>query len=90
MSFAKSVPEGLKLLECECGIGGKNSLSCYIPEKDPVLEALEKNKMTNYFKMTLPHTCSKLTVALGCLGLPSSLYCTCAQQFMRANRWSMK
>ena len=36
MSFAKSVPEGLKLSECEWGIGGKNSPIRYIPEKDPV------------------------------------------------------
>jgi hypothetical protein len=49
MSFTKSVPEGLKLLECEWGIGGKNSPIRYIPEKDPVQEALEKNKKTNYF-----------------------------------------
>ncbi len=44
MSSAKSVPEGLKLMECERGVGGKNSPICYIPEKDPVQEALEKGK----------------------------------------------
>ena len=44
VSFAKSVPEGLKLSECERGVGGKNSPIRYIPEKDPVQEALEKNK----------------------------------------------
>ena len=42
MSFAKSVPEWLKMSECERGIGGKNSPIHYIPEKDPVQEALEK------------------------------------------------
>jgi hypothetical protein len=47
MSFAKSVPKGLKLSECEWGIGGKNSSICYIPGKDPVQEALEKNKKTD-------------------------------------------
>jgi hypothetical protein len=31
---------------------------------DPVQEALEKNKKTNYFKLTLPHTGSELKVAL--------------------------
>jgi hypothetical protein len=44
MSFAKSVPEGLKLLECERGVGGQNSPIRYIPEKDPVQEALKKPK----------------------------------------------
>jgi len=42
MSFAKSVPEGLEFSECERGIGGKNSPIHYIPEWDPVQEALEK------------------------------------------------
>ena len=46
MSFAKSVPKGLKLSGCEHGIGGKNLPICDIPEKDPVQEALEKNKKT--------------------------------------------
>ena len=49
MSFAKSVPKGLKLLECEQGVVGKNLPIRYIPEMDPVQEALEKNKKTNYF-----------------------------------------
>ena len=44
MSSAKSVPKGLKLSECEQGIGGKNSPIRYIPKKDPVQEALKKNK----------------------------------------------
>jgi len=44
MSFAKSVPKGLKLSECKRGIGDKNSPNRYIPEKDPVQEALEKTK----------------------------------------------
>jgi hypothetical protein len=82
MSFAKSVPEGLKLLECERGIGGKNSPECeqgvggknshirYIPEKDPVQEVLEKNKMINYFKLMLPHMDSKRKVAIWASGTP--------------------
>ena len=70
MSFAKSVPEGLKLTECERGVGGKNSPIRYIPEKDPVQEALEKNKKTNYFKLTLPHTGSELKVAMWASGTP--------------------
>ena len=64
MSFAKSVPEGLKLLECERGIGGKNSSIHYIPKMDHVQEALEKNKKINYFKLTLPHMGSKLKVGV--------------------------
>jgi len=70
MSFAKSVPEGLKLLECERGIGGKNSPIRYIPKKDPVQEALEKTKKTIYFKSTLPNSSSKLKVALWASGTP--------------------
>jgi hypothetical protein len=49
MSSVKSVPEGLKLLECERRVGGKNSPIRYIPEKDPVQEVLKKTKKTNYF-----------------------------------------
>jgi hypothetical protein len=58
------VSKGLKLSECEWGIGGKNSPIRYIPKKDPVQEALEKTKKTNYFKLTLLNTGSKLKVAL--------------------------
>jgi hypothetical protein len=58
------VHNGLGWSECEQGIGGKNSPIRYIPEKDSVQEALEKTKKTNYFKLTLPHTGSKLKVAL--------------------------
>jgi hypothetical protein len=64
MSFAKSVHEGLKLLERKHGIGGKNSPIQYIPKKDPDQEALERNKKTDYFKLMLPHTDSELKVAL--------------------------
>ena len=70
MSFAKSVPKGLKLLECKQGIGGKNSPIHYIPKKDPVKEAPERNKKTNYFKLTRPHTDSEFKVALLASGTP--------------------
>ena len=90
MSFEISVLEGLKLLECERGVGGKNSPIQYIPKKDPVQEAFEKSKKTNYFKLTLLNTSSELKVALwASAGLPSSLFCMCAQLFMHANKWSM-
>ena len=42
-------------MECEQGIGGKNSPIHYIPKKDPVQDALKKNKKTNYVKLTLPN-----------------------------------
>jgi hypothetical protein len=65
MSFAKKfVPKGLKLLEYKRGVGGKVSPIHYIPEKDPVQEALVRNKKINYFKLTLPHTGSKPKVTL--------------------------
>ena len=70
MSLAKSVPKGLKLSECERGVGGKNSPIHYIPEKDPVQEALEKTKKTNYSKLTIYHTGSKLKVMLWASGTP--------------------
>ena len=70
MSFVKSVPEGLKLPDCERGVGGKNSPIRSIPEKDPVQEALEKSKKNNYFKLTLLNTGSELKVALWVSGTP--------------------
>ena len=54
----------------QAGIGRKNSSICYIPEKDPVQEALKKNKKTNYFKLTLPNMGSELKVALWASGTP--------------------
>ena len=70
ISSAKSVPEALKLSECERGAVGKNSPIHYILEKDPVQEAIEKNKKTNYLKLMLPHTSSKLKVMPWVSGTP--------------------
>ena len=70
MSFAQSVPERLKLLECKRGVGGKNSPIWYSPEKDPVQEVLEKSKKTNYFKLKLLNMGSNLKVALWASGTP--------------------
>jgi hypothetical protein len=70
MSFAKSMPKGLKLSECDRGIVGKTLPIRYIPEKDSVQEALEKNKKTNYFKLMLPHMDSELKVTLWASGTP--------------------
>lgn len=82
---SKSVPKGLKLLECKLGIGGKNLPICYIPELDPVQEALKKKKKTTYLKLTLPSTKSKLSVARGCQGLLSCFCCMSEWQFMHAS-----
>ena len=70
MSSAKSNPEGLKVVECKCGVGGKNALIRYIPEQDPVQDALEKSKKTTYFKLTLPNTGNELKVAIWASGTP--------------------
>jgi hypothetical protein len=35
MSLSKALPEGLKTIKCEHGIGGKNSLIHYIHEQEP-------------------------------------------------------
>eukprot|EP00804_Cyclotella_cryptica_P003682 CCRYP_016573-RA/>CCRYP_016573-RA protein AED:0.22 eAED:0.22 QI:154/1/0.5/1/0/0/2/0/56 len=55
MSSVKAFPKGLKCIECERGVGGKNSPVRYIPEQDLVQDALEKSKQTTYFKLTLPN-----------------------------------
>eukprot|EP00804_Cyclotella_cryptica_P031002 CCRYP_013583-RA/>CCRYP_013583-RA protein AED:0.44 eAED:1.00 QI:0/0/0/1/1/1/2/0/395 len=70
MSSVKAFPEGLKWVECKHGIGGKHSPIRYIPEQDPVQDALEKNKKTIYFKLTLPNTGNKLKVAVWASGTP--------------------
>eukprot|EP00804_Cyclotella_cryptica_P028332 CCRYP_013202-RA/>CCRYP_013202-RA protein AED:0.41 eAED:0.41 QI:0/-1/0/1/-1/1/1/0/85 len=64
MTSVKAFPEGLKWIKCKRGMGGKNSPIRYIPEQDPVQDALEKNKKTTYFKLTLPNTGNKLKVAV--------------------------
>jgi hypothetical protein len=73
MSFVKSVPERLKLLECKHGVVGKNSPICYIPEQNPIHEALKKSSKTNHFKLTLPHTGSGFKVAQWASGTPEQL-----------------
>ncbi len=54
MLLFKEVPEGPKNVECECGIGGKNSPICYIPEHEPIQEAHEMKKQPMSFKLILP------------------------------------
>eukprot|EP00804_Cyclotella_cryptica_P024682 CCRYP_001682-RA/>CCRYP_001682-RA protein AED:0.40 eAED:0.83 QI:0/0/0/1/1/1/2/0/439 len=70
MSSVKAFPEGLKWIECERGIGGKNSPCATFPEQDPVQDALEKTKKTTYFKLTLPNTGNELKVAVWASGTP--------------------
>ena len=41
-----------------------NNIYHYIPEQDPVQDALEKSKKTTYFKLTLPTMGNKLKVAI--------------------------
>ncbi len=64
MSIVKAVHEGLKWIVCEHDVGSKNSHIQDIPKQDHVQDALKKNKKTNYFKLTLPLTGSKLKVAI--------------------------
>ena len=54
MSLSKVVPEGLKSVKCEHGVGGKNSPIRYILEQDPIQEALETKHQPTSFKLTLP------------------------------------
>ena len=64
MSVVKSTPNGLKVVECERGMGGKNSPIHYIPEQDLIHDALKKNKKTTYFKLTLHNIRNELKVAI--------------------------
>ena len=70
MSSAKSNPKGVKVVECEHSVGGKNAPIRYIPEQDPVQDALDKTKKTMYFKLTLPNTGNELKVAIWASGTP--------------------
>ena len=68
MSLSEAVPERLKHIECEHGIGGKNSTICYVPEQNPIQDALETKKKSNHFKLTLPKTGSEMRVAIWASG----------------------
>ena len=70
MSSVKLNPEGFKVVECKCGVGGKNTMIRYIPEQDPVQDALEKTKKSTYFKLTLPNTRNELKVVIWTSGTP--------------------
>ncbi len=70
MSLAKLTPKGLKVVECKHGMGCKHTPIRYIPEQDPVQDALEKTKKTTYFKLTLPNTGNEFKVAIWVSGTP--------------------
>ncbi len=70
MYSVKAFPKGLKWIECEQGVGGQNSPIRYIPEQDPVQDALKKSKKTTYVKLTLPNTGNELKVAVWASGTP--------------------
>ena len=55
MSPKKAVPKVLKCVECERGVGGMNSPICYIPEQDPIQDALETKNQLTPLKFTLPN-----------------------------------
>eukprot|EP00804_Cyclotella_cryptica_P020538 CCRYP_003393-RA/>CCRYP_003393-RA protein AED:0.40 eAED:0.79 QI:0/0/0/1/1/1/2/0/347 len=69
MSSVKAIPEGLKWVECEAWRWREELPIRYIPEQDPVQDALEGQK-TTYFKLTLPNTGNELKVAVWASGTP--------------------
>ena len=50
MYIKKLIPEGPKYLECEHGIGGKNSHIHYTPVQNPMQDVLEKKNKTTSLK----------------------------------------
>jgi hypothetical protein len=89
MSFAKSVPEGLNLLECEQGIGGKNSPIHYITKKGLFKRPSRKTKRPTTLSWCYLTWAASLKSHYGHPGLLSSLNCMCAKQFTHSNKWSM-
>ena len=87
VSFMKAVPKGLKLIECEHGVGGQNS---------PVSYILILCRMP-LSKPKIPPTSSRLFLTLrtnsrwqfGWPGLLSSSYCMYAPPSMHASRWGL-
>eukprot|EP00804_Cyclotella_cryptica_P020696 CCRYP_003493-RA/>CCRYP_003493-RA protein AED:0.43 eAED:0.43 QI:0/-1/0/1/-1/1/1/0/74 len=74
MSAEKMAPIGLKNQECERGRGGKKAPIRYVPDRDPVQEALDLKPET--LKCT-PRMGQKPESRFGPDTVPtSSLYCT--------------
>ena len=89
MSFTKSVPKGLKWIECKHSGRGKNSPVLYIPEQDAMQDALEKSKKTMYLKLTLPNTGNELKVTIWASGTPEQFLLHVNTTIMRASRWGL-
>eukprot|EP00804_Cyclotella_cryptica_P021795 CCRYP_000788-RA/>CCRYP_000788-RA protein AED:0.43 eAED:0.43 QI:0/-1/0/1/-1/1/1/0/74 len=74
MSAEKMAPIGLKNQECASGRGGKKAPIRYVPDRDPVQEALDLKPET--LKCTLANG-SETRVTVWSDTVPtSSLYCT--------------
>eukprot|EP00804_Cyclotella_cryptica_P014239 CCRYP_005657-RA/>CCRYP_005657-RA protein AED:0.43 eAED:0.43 QI:0/-1/0/1/-1/1/1/0/74 len=74
MSAEKMAPIGLKNQECERGRGGEKAPIRYVPDRDPVQEALDLKPET--LKCTLANG-SETRVTVWSDTVPtSSLYCT--------------
>eukprot|EP00804_Cyclotella_cryptica_P026644 CCRYP_019095-RA/>CCRYP_019095-RA protein AED:0.43 eAED:0.43 QI:0/-1/0/1/-1/1/1/0/74 len=74
MSTEKIAPIGLKNQECECRRGGEKAPIRYMPDRDPVQEALDLKPET--LKCTLANG-SETRVTVWSDTVPtSSLYCT--------------
>jgi hypothetical protein len=89
MSVEKTIPEGLKWIECKHDVIGKISHIRYIPEQDPMQDALQRSKKTTYFKLTLPNMGNDLKWQFGHLGLSSSSYCMCISRSRCASSWGL-
>ena len=64
MTTVKTVPEGCKTVECECGMGGKNYPICFIPEQDLIQDALKTKTKTTHFKLMLPEGGIEMRMAI--------------------------
>ena len=64
MTTVKTVPEGCKTVEYECGMGGKNYPICFIPEQDLIQDALKTKTKTTHFKLMLREGGSEMKVAI--------------------------
>eukprot|EP00804_Cyclotella_cryptica_P008270 CCRYP_020402-RA/>CCRYP_020402-RA protein AED:0.46 eAED:0.51 QI:0/-1/0/1/-1/1/1/0/141 len=69
MSSVKAIPEGLSGWSANVALEEELPIR-YIPEQDPVQDALAKDKETTYFKLTLPNTGNELKVAVWASGTP--------------------
>ena len=85
MSTVKAVPKRLKWIECENGVGNENFPICYIPEQNPVQDALKKTKRppTSSCFFFTPGMSSMWQ--FGCLRLTSSTACMHCHSCIKAD-----